>query len=72
MFAVLPPPPYQPAPTAMPKFMHFRTVKNVQRERKSKHIFRFWGNNYLNKAPKKNAEEENEKITLERRERQNV
>lgn len=28
-----PPPPYQPAPTAMPKFMHFRTVKNEQRER---------------------------------------
>lgn len=62
-------PPYQPAshfaaPTAMPKFMHFRTVKNEQRGRMEErgNIFCFWENNYLNKAPKKKRKRKMKKL----------
>lgn len=73
MFAVLLPLLINPPPQRCQSLCIFEPWKmSKERERKRKHIFCFWGNNYLNKAPKKNAKEENEKITLERKERQNV
>lgn len=50
-----------PTAAAMPKFMHFRTVK-MSKEGEREHIFCFWGNNYLNKAPKKIEGENGKKL----------